>query len=652
MSQSPYRNQAILTLGVFFGYVILIITLPYLIPSPEGVINAASLQGYNSPLASLTAQAWTLISIVICAVFARRWGYLGTKEEVADSEGSENDPQTGRLSWIEIGLVFLLFAAAYFPVFLARHGAYIEDNYFISVLQRMDQGQAIYRDFGFFYGPLMIYPAYAWTSLFGYSMVSYFGYLAVLQGVTFAILIGVLQKFIPARGWRYLVFILLLPIFFDTLFGLNWNALRRLVPLLIALLIAVRPYQLSTVLWASVIAGLHMAYSHDYAVGGIAAILGVYGVAFLRGEGWSAVRDAVSISAGSFLVWAATVFLLLGSDFVAYIEHAIEIVSNFSTGLGAMLFHWTANSLALFGLLAMAVVVIGGGIFSRRSARLSSGDRLLLFGVFYALVVLKSGLNRADVWHINAPFIIILFAYLLPLPSRVFPLGKGARAIAFALFGIISFTYFVGIWPTLNMHLRSYKAGFDEVVSGKAPKAPDFPLEAHSIEFERTYPRESISNLAEILSSERYIHREVYFYADAWSLSPKVGRTRTTYGISDEMQFARDSDYLERHPDAVVIMPKSHYEFVYGLIRPEDLSSDPRLNTSKVRLAQRFLSTVHLASITYEKELKAKRWKAFAGDKIRANYVLESDLGSQVLLIQSNESVLALPEITSPATDK
>ncbi len=101
----------------------------------------------------------------------------------------------------------MVFVALYAPPFLARYGPYIEDSLFLNYLLRMHCGLTPYRDFQFIYGPLMLYPAFYWTEIFGYSMSSFFGYLSLLEGLQFAVLILVLQRYLPTRSKRYAVFV-------------------------------------------------------------------------------------------------------------------------------------------------------------------------------------------------------------------------------------------------------------------------------------------------------------------------------------------------------------------------------------------------------------------------------------------------------------
>ncbi|HYQ71015.1 MAG TPA: hypothetical protein VET88_03695, partial [Gammaproteobacteria bacterium] len=296
------RADALLMVALFAGVVASLQIVPRLIPPGSAdVVSAAAAVGYNTAAAFWTALAWSALAFLVFVLpsLKRMPGRIaagGPGPETTDTSGGSWQP--GKLVWGELLGVFVLFALAYFPLFLARHGPYMEDIYFLAALQRMECGQLPYADFAFLYGPLMIYPLWAWCNMFGTTMVSYFGFLSLVEGLQFAILMGVLQYFIPERRKRYRVFLVLLPFLFNTLFGLNYNGLRRLVPALVVILAACRPYNRMANIACAVILGLHLAYSHEYAIAALMGIAGIYVVAFLRGERAAAMQSAAIIGAG------------------------------------------------------------------------------------------------------------------------------------------------------------------------------------------------------------------------------------------------------------------------------------------------------------------------------------------------------------------
>ncbi|MGH0028748.1 MAG: hypothetical protein ACQGVC_03085 [Myxococcota bacterium] len=604
----PPRDPAAIAFAV--GFVVLLITLPaWVAPDPD-VLSAAAADGYDTAAAYWTLLAWALIGV---AGFAIR-----DRGQPAPDPAAPDAPATGRLDWTEIGLVFAVFALACFPLFLVRHAPYGEDQYFLTSLHRMACGQVPYRDFGFLYGPLMLYPAWGVAQLFGLSMTSYYAFLALLEGLQFALLAAALQVFLPRRRDRVVAFALLLPFLFDTMLGLNWNGMRRLVPAGVALLLAHRPYDRRALLWAAGIVGLHLAYSHEYAGAGLLAVGGTYGVAWLRGER-RAFGAAALLGLGSLVVWIGSAFLLMGGDAPAYFRHLLEIVEMMSGGHAGFRFYWTANSLALFGLLSIACVTVGSGLLRRSDRPLASGDRLLLAGLLYALVVLKSGMNRCDHWHLNAPFLVLFLTFLLPLPANLWALSGGARRLGFALVCVASATYLLGIAPTGSLYAERWVRGAVDVLTGRERPAP-VPTRTTAFEFERSEPREDFVAIGRFLAEPERAGLPVYFYGRAWQVAPMVGVCREDYALDDLMYTERARPprvWLEENPDALIVLRRDAWDRLYG--DAADAGVD-WLDLTPAKQLARWLSTVHYESSATEAELQNRARDGDTGAWIRPRY--------------------------------
>jgi len=489
----------------------------------------------------------------------------------------------------------------------------------------MECGQVPYRDFEFLYGPLMIHTARAWIRVFGFSMSSYFSYLAILEGLQFAVLIGVLQVVVPERRHRYAVFLLLLPFLFDTLLGLNWSGTRRLPAVFVVLLACMRPYERVAQIGVAALGGVHVAYSHEYGLAGILGVLGMYGLSFLRGEGWRAVRAAAWIGIGSTVVWAGVSWSLLGSDFAAYWEHAREVVEEMSTGHVNFTFYWTANSLALFGLLAIACMVAGRGVLRERGRSLESGDRLLACGLLNTLVVLRSGFGRCDLWHMDAAFLVLLVAFLLPLPTLTFGRTRGEGRVAFASVVVSSLTCLVGIAPTGSQYAAGYVRGLVDVVSGTEPRPASGTTRSHCLEFERTHPRPQLVALGRLLAREDLASRPVFFFSGAWHLGPFLGVCRTDYPLDDLMysEDLRPSEaYLRQHPDALVVLRREDYERLFERREPAVSAAKYWQTLTATKRLGRWLSTPHYDAKPGEELLKNREQDERVGTFIRSRYEL------------------------------
>lgn len=638
MTSSPAVRllDSVLIIVLYCGFLVLLVVIPRLVPTSTGVVSAAAVDGYNTEAAFWTALLWSLLVIFTFAMLQhlrlRATSHIGTPANEA-STSLVGEARPGSLAWRELLAVFTLFALAYFPFFLARYGPYMEDIIFISALDRMDCGQLPYRDFAFVYGPLMIYPVWAWSQVFGVSMVSYYGFLALIEGAQFALLMGVLQYFIPQRRQRYWVFLLLLPFLFDTLLGLNYNGMRRLVPALVLILAAHRPFSRPANILCAIVLGLHLAYSHEFALAALLGVLGMYGVMLLQGERAESIRAASLITVGAVGTWLVATALVLGDSMPSYIEHAGDVMSMMSSGHAGFRFYWTVNSMALFGLLTIGCVTIGKVLLPSPEVALKTGDRLMLGAVLFALVTLKSGLTRSDLWHLNAAFLPLLFAFLLILPSKAMAVIDTQRGLARGLIVVASLTYLIGIAPTGSLYAASYLRGFVDTLSGPPGASEKDVTRTHSIEFERTQPGADFVAMGRFLAAPERAHRPVLFYGRAWDVPPRVGVCPGDYKLDDLMysEFSRpESSYLEEHPDTLVVIRSEDYKRLYGLA--DRNASQSGLVLTPTKQLGRWLSTVHYDSAEAEARLQDETRERLTGKYIRNSYKLAADFGSYVIL--------------------
>jgi hypothetical protein len=629
------RPDCVLAFAAFAALVPALLIIPKRTPTDDtNIISAAASAGYDTEAAFWTVFVWAVLAIS-ASLLIHRWWPGRTSDAPGSAEigtvASGPGPARGKLNWLELLAVFALFALAYFPVFLARNGPYMEDLIFLSALHRMECGQLPYADFAFLYGPLMIYPLWAWSQVFGVSMVSYFGYLAILEGVQFALLMGVLQCFLPDRKSRYWVFLLLLPFLFNTLLGLNYNGIRRLLPALVLVLMAYRPHDRSAIVAGALLLGLTLAYSHEYGMAALLAALGMYGVMFLWGERAAALKSASLFATGGVLVWVAVNLALLGSTASSYVELSTNVAAMMSSGHAAFRFYWTANSLALFGLLTLACVAVGKGLLPRPDDSLRSGDRLLIGAIVFAIVMLKSGLTRSDLWHLSGGFMALLLAFLLPLPRSSMTMGMAQQRVASALVVVASITYLVGIAPTGSLYAASYVRGLLDLF--RAQPAVEANTRAPSLELERSNPRPEFVSMGSYLAQPERAGRPVLFYGRAWPVPLRVGVCAGDYKLDDLMytEFRQpESSYLQEHPDALVVMRIDDYERLYGLRDPSGAA--PRMQITPTKQLGRWLSTVHYDAAAVEGRLQDEARDRLTGIYVRTRYRLAARFGEHVVL--------------------
>lgn len=629
MSTRFSRRDGLLAVAAYVALVAALPAVPRWIPADTIGVSAAAADGYNTAAAFWTVLAWAALVVAMFAWRGRRAAGSGAAVPPAAPSEPHDEASGPRLARrMEIAAVFVLASLAYVPLVLAPYAPFSEDMYFLTALGRMECGQVPYRDFGFLYGPSMIYLLRGWSQVFGVSLASYYGFLALFEGVQFAVLMAVLQRLVPQRRARYAVFLLLLPFLFNNLFGLNYNGARWLVPALAVLLASRRPHDRAATAGCAVLLGFHLTYSHEYAIAALLAITGMHAVLAWHGERRASVRAVLVIGVVSVALWAAVTRLLLGESMTAYIAHAREIVRMMATGHAGFRFYWTANSLALFGLLTMACAIVGARLAPRGHGRPDAGERLLVAAVLFTLVSLKSGLTRADLWHLDPNFLPLLIAFLLPYSASTLMPDRTSRRVAQGLVAVASVTFLVGIAPMLSLHATSYARGLGDMLAGRP--LPGAGETGEGLERERRRPDADLLALGAYLRSTNPGGRPVLFYGRAWALSARIGVCPAPYKLDDLMysEFThRESDYLKAHPDTRIVIRRDEFTRLYGGVAPHS-----RLVMTPMKRLGRWLSSVHYDSAETEARLQDETRERLTGRDVRDTYGVAASFGEYIVL--------------------
>ncbi|MDX1744438.1 MAG: hypothetical protein R3324_00745, partial [Halobacteriales archaeon] len=523
-----FRSSSISMLLVGFvallGFVVLVGYVPTLFPVPPDVTSAATALGYNPSVAFFLAAGWSLVTGVVAYALAGA-GH--------DRQRFETGPRAGS---VEIGLgtvrpravilVAAVVALLYCPPFLARYGPYIEDNILLTVQHRMLGGQRPFVDFEFLYGPLMAYSAHGWTKLFGFSLTSFYGYLATLEVLLFSSLTVLVHLFVRDRAMRWFSLAALGILVFNTLMGPNWSGSRKLLGVAAVVVLCVRPLDIRYAIAAGVLTGLQLAYSHDFGVAALASVTAVYGFLGMHGRDVTAVRRAALTLAVGVGTWFACSSVLAGPGFESYIAEVLYLGRRFSSGEAGFRFRWTVNSLAIFALIGLACAVVGRGLRIGKG-RPTARDCLLVGGLAFALVMLKSGLNRSDMWHLDAGILLLVLAFLPRDGRRVFRLDGGVKTVATIIVGAVVTTYAFGLLPTGSFYASGWMGGLGDVVTGvpntsPASAADRIGAEALLVEPERSHPDTDLLDLSRYLAAPQRRDRPVFFYASTYALGIRI----------------------------------------------------------------------------------------------------------------------------------
>jgi hypothetical protein len=210
----------VLLVGLAAGLLIGTCVVPYLFPPREFVVGASFEVGFNNSVSFLIYLGFIPLLI------------LATARIVPEplSTQSETDDRSPRVFLFAVGSVvlahILLFSAVY-----AYKGRFVfaESLYFQSLLYRMTQGEVPYLDFGFFYGPLMLYPGYWLTRAFGLD-AGYGVWFVANYVVGLLFLAALVRVCLPSVRAATFWFAFLAFGLFNPLTGLNVTLTRYLFP--------------------------------------------------------------------------------------------------------------------------------------------------------------------------------------------------------------------------------------------------------------------------------------------------------------------------------------------------------------------------------------------------------------------------------------
>ncbi|MFQ5690892.1 MAG: hypothetical protein ACE5HQ_11530, partial [Gemmatimonadota bacterium] len=454
--------------------------------------------------------------------------------------------------------------------------------------------------------------------------------------LSFSALWLVLRHYLPNPRARLTALVLLGIFFVNTLMGPNQNGVRKLLPVLGLLLLAGNPASLPKLAGVGAILGFQLSYSQEYGLAGLVAGLALLLFLAVRERRGIYLSRALLLTGVAAVTWLSVAGLLMGHDFATYLRETLYLTRRMAAGQSAFPFSWTLNSLVAFGLLSLACVVVGRGLSLRDPRALTPGDRLLFVGLVYALIALKSGLSRSDLWHVNPPFLALLFAWILPLDRSVFAASDRVRNLGLWLIAGMAGTYALGLAPTASFDVKGWLNGLEGTLHPEPPVRIQVRYPP-ALELERRFPRDKAVRLAAYLAAPERRGADVLFYEDTWGLDKQIGVYKRYYSndsfLHSEARGIELREFLKARPEALVVMRRSVYERLFGLADP---NAFPEVEvryapTLLKRLAGR-LSSVHFRNIALERAVKEARWARTVGVYIRSGYEPRAEFGDLLVL--------------------
>ena len=257
----------------------------------------------------------------------------------------------------------------------------------------------------------------------------------------------------------------------------------------------------------------------------------------------------------------------------------------------------------------------------------------------YAAIALKSGLSRADQWHLDPAILVLCFAFVLPLQARYLPIGLGIRAAGVALTVVIALTFSIG-------QLRIARYTFYESMVGGFQAWSREPRRACALEHEPKLPAlacqhgvpdQSLTELAEKLAAPEFDGRPLFIYYGSTSHAAMVGASRAGY-LTDsfiygnERAAAAKAD-LEADPETLVLIAEDVYDWLQkGPDEPIARRFFALSGMAKTRELLEVLSSVHHRALQAEYDVQVGRWREFIGNWMIANYEPVLSVGAHLVL--------------------
>ncbi|WP_170765250.1 hypothetical protein [Ruegeria lacuscaerulensis] len=618
---NPNWRSVVFTLASFILVLPLIVWLPQAFGHAPGVISTAQAEGYNNRIAHITTVLWIFFTVTGVWVLSRG-------AEFSPRSPAQSASKSGWAATLLLPLlVFIAIVFAYFPPALAPSGPFFEESIHLTALHRMLGGDVPYQDFEFLYGPLMLYPAYWWTKLTSFSLVSFYTYVMILELLVMLALLIPIQTYISSFWARLGAFLLLSSLYFNTMLGPNQNGLRKLAGVLILISVAHRPFHTGLCVLHGIALGLLLSYSQDFGAATAIGIFAIYASIFAKLRDWRAITALLLTAGISFVIWVGCLWLLLGPAVGDYFSVVRYLTGQFDAGEAAFRFYWTASGLAVFALVLIAIWLTGSALSRNWIDTPGPSDLLIIGALAYAAILLKSGLSRADQWHLVPSVLPIAFCLILPLRASYAPIANSLRGLGIALTLILALTYTFGQFTIARYVFRDgLLANYQAMISGQLAR-PDTIVNSvqQNLLREKSDPDENIVELSRFLSEPPQRGKPVFAYDRLWSLPAKLGVSKVGF-LTDNYIYGDERGQLLRqmlneNPDVLVVIDRESYDWMSST--PDDAPPPPGnhwVSRGKYGELRAMLASVHVPAVPLEAMQMRTRWRRLVGNYLMGNY--------------------------------
>ena len=349
--------------------------------------------------------------------------------------------------------VILLFV--YNPIFYIGNFDSVEEGFFLGWLQRLIQGDALYKDVAVFHQPLLIWGMFLWSKITGFGIYSERLFLHLLQVIGSIIYLFFLRKFVT-KSWVIILALILFLSFTSTLVRNNIEI--RLAVGLLSLLFLFNFLQTRKQLWIllSGISGAVAAFT-SLEIGLAVILVLIIALNLFPVDKFLSLYQLrnnfvflVGLAVGSLPI-LLTIFLQGG--LAGFFEQLIFYSQAFSKGyfnvpveraISLSFFHWHIfnqylSSNAIFWevsrlILIVALIYLSINWFVSKS--INSQEKFVFIISLLGLILFRVALGRSDYYHllIVLSISIIVLAYFLEKLSDVRPILAAVFVFALLFF--------------------------------------------------------------------------------------------------------------------------------------------------------------------------------------------------------------------------
>jgi len=455
-----------------------------------------------------------------------------------------------------VSLFLIVVFLSFNPYFYIGNFDSVEEGFWAAWIQRLGQGEVLYKDVATYYPPLVIWGLSFFTRVFGSTIYNQRLFFHIFEIFGFYVLFLLIRKVVkkPVNYWA--VLFLALSFAFTSVRN---NVMVRLLPALLSLLFFKSPFL------AGAMGGLSLFTSMEVGLALIPALL----VSF-------PLKKFIRLGAGYLLVMIPIVLILIFqgalSDFVSqtfFYSKAFSL-GYFNTpverAITTEFFHWHLFYQYL-GTTAAMWEVVRGVLLLGLIIVVGMKNKLVFSMIIFSLLLFRVYLGRSDWYH-------LLFVALPALPVLFYLIEKWTSKVGINVALIFLFLFVLGgQWTLGSESFLSKKLVSIEKFGRAVGSYQPFNLERAKVLVGSESNVNDISKTVGYIKDNTTVNETIFVFPwgpEIYFLADRKNATRfdTPYSFfSNEYQKEMVDSLKEMEPKLIVYEPNKRF----GNLSPKDL---------------------------------------------------------------------------------